>query len=608
MEKLNIVPPNNKNSQKRDSNHFSSNAKDFTNQFQTTNMINKIKNIKRRKNKRNYQNIPEFDILQNIPSNKIQPSNSNDKNNNTTHNKTLLQYAKQIIFGKTTESFKEGAEFEPDDYEGHDDYEEPETVELKGNLAFYVDQSYKSINEWSTNIAKTIYNITLTDVTDVTVDKAADDIKTIQTINSLFIAALISIWATYNWYFLMFFANDKEQHDIHITRLSEYVNDIKEKRENNKSGQFKYERIPKYAFIFDFLQYALWFPLLFEKLTLDIIPKYSSWFLNGTLCFLFIYILLFVINYSMGTFIKDFFIDLLTDASTNRILIIMFIIVFILFLSSLTDLPDGVIFCIFAIFSRLLLATVISVPLGGIITGLYFIIYSLFGKFLYKRTNTDIALNLFLISCIGVALMSSNAMPIIIIALLIVSLFTAFKPPADIEEYISNQRAEFEDAQFCNANTFANWGYDMLRQIIIVVEFIRTYLIRIVLFVLAIYSIILLFDMHNSDSQTRLYGVFLVFVLFMLKISWPLIKSAVNGIGDFFNKNKQDTPDVEPTPADIPETPTPADIPETPTPADIPEIPAPETSPASNVMPPQVPYTVNLPNTGKLIDILPPAQ
>jgi hypothetical protein len=287
----------------------------------------------------------------------------------------------------------------------------------------------------------------------------------------------------------------------------------------------------------------------------------------------------------------------------------MFIIVFILFLSSLTDLPDGVIFCIFAIFSRLLLATVISVPLGGIITGLYFIIYSLFGKFLYKRTNTDIALNLFLIACIGFALMSSNAMPIIIIALLIVSLFTAFKPPADIEEYISNQRAEFEDAQFCNANTFANWGYDMLRQIIIVVEFIRTYLIRIVLFVLAIYSIILLFDMHNSDSQTRLYGVFLVFVLFMLKISWPLIKSAVNGIGDFFNKNKQDTHDVEPaseTPTPAPETPTPTPAPETPTPetpTPTPEIPA--TPPA----PPAVALLqVRNIDSSNINNILPPAQ
>jgi len=47
MENLNIIPPNNKNSQKRDSNHFSSNTKDFTNKFQTTNMINKIKKIKR---------------------------------------------------------------------------------------------------------------------------------------------------------------------------------------------------------------------------------------------------------------------------------------------------------------------------------------------------------------------------------------------------------------------------------------------------------------------------------------------------------------------------------------------------------------------------------
>ena len=536
MENLNIIPPNNKNSQKRDSNHFSSNTKDFTNKFQTTNMINKIKKIKRRQNKRNYQNIPEFDILHNNPSNVIQSSinNNDNKLTETKLNKSILKSVKELVFGKTTEAYTA----KPEEYEGHDDHEDPETVELKGNLAFYVEESYKSINEWSTNMAKTIYNISTNTANEVSIDKAAEDIKTIQTINSLFIAAVISIWATYNWYFLMFYANDKELHDIHIPRLSEYVNDIKEKRENNKSGQFKYERIPKYAFIFDFLQYALWFPLLFEKLTLDIIPKYSSWFLNGTLCFLFIYILLFVMNYSMGTFIKDFFIDLLTDASTNKILIFMFIIVFILFLSSLADLPDGVIFCIFSIFSRLLLATVISVPFGGIITGLYFIIYSLFGKFIYKRTNTDIVLNLLLISGIIIACYSSNTMPIIIITLLLVSLFSIFKPPTDIEEYISGQHAAFENAQFCNANTIANFCYDILRQIMKIVEFIRTYLMRIVFLILVIYSIILLFGMHNSASQSHLYGVFLFTLLFMIKVSWPLIKSAIN----YFRNNNQGVP------------------------------------------------------------------
>jgi hypothetical protein len=538
MENLNIIPPNNKNSQKRDSNHFSSNTKDYTNKFQTTNMINKIKKIKKRQNKRNYQNIPEFDILHNNPSNVIQSSINNNDNKQPENklNKSILQSVKDLVFGKTTEAYTA----KPDEYEGHDDYKEPETVELKGNLAFYVEESYKSINEWSTNMAKTIYNISTNTANEVSIDKAAEDIKTIQTINSLFIAAVISIWATYNWYFLMFYANDKELHDIHIPRLSEYVNDIKEKRENNKSGQFKYERVPSYAFIFDFLQYALWFPLIFEKLTLDIIPKYSSWFLNGTLCFLFIYILLFAMNYSMGTFIKDFFIDLLTDASTNKILIFMFIIVFVLFLSSLTDLPDGVIFCIFAIFSRLLLATVISVPLGGIITGLYFIIYSLFGKILYKRTTRDIVLNVLLISGIIIACNTSNTMPIIITTLLLVSLFLIFKPPTDIEEYISGQHAAFENAQFCNANTIANFGYDILRQIMKIVEFIRTYLMRIVFLILVIYSIILLFGMHNSVSQSHLYGVFLFTLLFLIKVSWPLIKSAIN----YFRNNNQDVPDA----------------------------------------------------------------
>ena len=45
MENLNIIPPNNKNSQKRDSNHFSSNTKDFTNKFQTNWEISMFPNL-----------------------------------------------------------------------------------------------------------------------------------------------------------------------------------------------------------------------------------------------------------------------------------------------------------------------------------------------------------------------------------------------------------------------------------------------------------------------------------------------------------------------------------------------------------------------------------
>ena len=187
-----------------------------------------------------------------------------------------------------------------------------------------------------------------------------------------------------------------------------------------------------------------------------------------------------------------------------------------------------------------MLATVISVPLGGIITGLYFIIYSLFGKILYKRTTRDIVLNVLLISGIIIACNTSNTMPIIITTLLLVSLFLIFKPPTDIEEYISGQHAAFENAQFCNANTIANFGYDILRQIMKIVEFIRTYLMRIVFLILVIYSIILLFGMHNSVSQSHLYGVFLFTLLFLIKVSWPLIKSAIN----YFRNNNQDVPDA----------------------------------------------------------------
>jgi hypothetical protein len=370
MENLSSTITNAKN-EKINKHAFSRNDKKNNKDFQSANMIHKLKKIKRNRIKGNFNGIPEFDVLTNDNNSSIindDIHNSPVKNNKP--NRFSIQYITGLIFGKTIENY------EDHEYEGQDTVVDPPPANVSADIASKLEKGYDATSAWNTSLAANIIS-TFSD------DKPSpEDIDVIKTIVSYLLAGLISIWGAYNWYFLMYYAPANGIKIPSVNQIRENVQQVRDAIDNPVI--YPKPSLPWYTFLVTIFQYALWFPEVIDTFFVELFPKFTSMFLNGTACFLLIYIVLIVINQHFTLTTKDFFIDLLTDALDNTLLIIMFMVVLVLFFASLANIKMAhPVYMLFQALGKLILATVISVPAGGLLCGLYFIVYSLFGRFLY---------------------------------------------------------------------------------------------------------------------------------------------------------------------------------------------------------------------------------
>jgi hypothetical protein len=266
-----------------------------------------------------------------------------------------------------------------------------------------------------------------------TIDGGASrqDIDLIQKYVGWFEAFMLASYSVYNWYFLMFNLergkgeNDDPKKDRRYRPTRKYFDDIYN------------ERVPPQfigttgAYIILFLfEFPLFFPEMLDKILFDIVPKYSKTILNGSFCFIILlYLLFYVFSNYLKTF-KDCFIDYLDGNLNNPILgIILFVMIFLFVISLFkfgsagaskissylnqkppTEMKDMIAFTQvkmmdeankiatsakkFNLFSianfiildtivRLIILIIIGVPTAIFLIGIYLIVYSLFGIFIY---------------------------------------------------------------------------------------------------------------------------------------------------------------------------------------------------------------------------------
>lgn len=503
---------------------FSSIIDEPADDFQSAHMIQKIKKIRKKKQKQNITGMAEFDVLTNTPSSQTpivhaRTSARPDTSSSADSSPSMfsVEYWKQRVFGKTVEGAKNY--FEDSEYEGRDNLKEPESKSSKVKLTIIrgINSVYDAMNSINQTIAAGIVN-------GISVNTATDkDIAIVRNQIALLESAVVSSWMVYNWYYLMRYAKDNG------TEIPAFSRTQLLKKFDGGVGKLL-------LYLFEF---AMWFPEKLDQLLLQWIPNATSWFLNGTCLFLLIYALCLIWTKNFAIAFKNFFIDLLTDATGNTLINIMFAIVFVLFIVSIFTLnfigevkhdaaevvsivnaivnPIG---SFFKLFFRFLITIIISVPMGAVICGLYLIIYSFFGVYIYGGVN-----------------------------------WAWSSARKDIDEHLRNAKAGFEEEDMCNSGGLMAFILAILRFLFKIVDYVKEHLLKAVFFVIFFQSSMSMANNFSNGMQNRSLFIFfnIIITIALAVLVWVSIVTYV----------KHDAGATEPpsvTPPATPPVPPEADI------------------------------------------------
>jgi hypothetical protein len=461
---------------------FSSIIDEPVDDFQSAHMIQKIKKIRKKKQKQNITGMADFDVLTNTPSSQTpivdartyaRPDTSSSVDSSSIFS---VEYWKNRVFGKTIEGAKNY--FEDSEYEGRDNLKEPESQSSKVRLIIIraINSVYDTMNNINQKIAAGILN-------GISVNTATDkDIAIVRNQIALLESAAVSSWMVYNWYYLMHYAKDtgKEIPAFSRKHIMSVLGD------GGKPLLYLFE-------------YALWFPEKLDQLLLQWIPSTTSWFLNGTCQFLLIYVLCLIWTKNFAIAFKNFFIDLLTDATGNMLINIMFAIVFILFFVSIFtlnfigeikhDTQEVVsilksllspITSFFFLFIRFLITIVISVPMGAVICGLYLIIYSLFGVYIYGGVN-----------------------------------WAWSSARKDIDAHLRSSLAGFQEEDMCNSSGLMAFILAILRFLFKIMDYMKEHLLKAVFLVIFFQSSMSMANNFSNKMQNRSLIIFFNIIITM---------------------------------------------------------------------------------------------
>jgi hypothetical protein len=497
------------NTGKNSAKSFSSITDERVDDFQSADMIQKIKKIKKKKNAKNIKGIEEFDVLSNVEKPPTPPTPTNTAKTTDEPSKFSMQYIKELIYGKTVE----GAEnyFTEDEYEGRDKVKSNQSpYDPKQILLNWIESSYERVHAINHSIAKTsvdAFSIVTSSKDTISVDGDGvridtDNItraneKDIEIVQNAILSAetiFITYYITYNWFFLIYYA---KYSDIKIADLS--IEKVEEWASSNNL-----------EFLYYLFEYAFWFTSKLDNLLLHTLPEYTSRYFNGTSKFLLLYALCYRVTHSFAESFKQFFVDLLTNATGNTYINLMFAIVFILFIMSMFSFkatPQGISDTVSSMMNplwtfiksllRFFTTMVISVPAGAIICGFYLIIYSLFGSLIYGHpvySFSDWILRRKTIDYTN---------PIRV----------------DIDAYIHNDKADIEDEDMCNSGGFMSWVLWILRMIFANTGFLKAN-IQDILYSMLYFSTTLIFISQLSSNLTnKVYFIMIPFILMLYYVT-----------------------------------------------------------------------------------------
>jgi len=496
--------------------------------FQSANMLHKMKKIKHKKTQKtqkNFKTIPELDILSNVPQKNRNKTPKNKTKTTDAPSKISIQYIKQLITGDTVENF------EDNEYEGKDNIKDPAPKKLfiREQIVRSINIIYDKINYVNTFIATVITanehktNMSVSNLVNVDIqltDKNQNDVAIVRNLLVWCESAAISTVMAYQWYFLMYYTKDNDIEVPHLSRLELFKLSKQNVAENPLAGF--------YATCLYLFEFAFAFPENLDNMALKYYPAITTPYLNGTLKFLILYAICLYVTKNFAITFKNFLIDLITDATSNRLINLMFAYVFIAFFLSIFSFnfigdmkidtgtyletvgnfmnPIG---SFLRSFFRFLITMAISVPIGAISCCLYLIFYSFFGFSCYNNVKTDIG--------------------------------TVKTTWADVKMHINQTTAGFDKDDSCY-NDKHSWLYTILRIIFLVADFIKDNLSDVVYFFIFLFATVRFSSELSVTMKNRTVLIAIVAGFFSL----PAINLIIKFINLYRNKSTESTESTKP--------------------------------------------------------------
>ena len=417
-----------------------------TENFQIMNMQYKIKKVKNRKKRgENYKNIPLFETLTNDPITEIpavinagpsveefdtlpveyftdvtysgsatsraatlhplnnkNPENSGSATDNTIKNDYVNDFYHfcSNMYNKTIGSVLSpivepywGAR-DPNDYEDNVKPIDCDNKTYGAKLADFIERMYQYILALNRYIANTIL-VSFTEPASKS-QITRGDIDLLAHYVALCEAVLFSSYATFNWYYLIYYMQTKMNKpivplDISIDALFNF--------EKSNLGIFKIV-----SFFMFFFKYAVLILEIVNRFLMNMLHKFTPTSLTGSTGFIIMFFCIFYISIHFVEQIKNTLIGVLTlkpnafYISLTAIIILSFLIIDgALLLIELKPVKHIIVMIVygFIFLIKLILAALIAVPVGVMLCLFYFVIYSLFGIFLYKHAVEDLNVTIF---------------------------------------------------------------------------------------------------------------------------------------------------------------------------------------------------------------------
>jgi len=434
---------------------FSNNNNADIRDFQSENMIHKLKKIKKKKMKNNYKKVKELDIL----TNDIPLPTDNDNTINHKPSTATFQYIKNIIFNKNKPIIEKFEEHEYEGIEKQINTKVRQSVNKNREDGNIISRIYNYINSYNTYLAELL--VGENDTYNKKSEAREKDIKLVRNSIVWLECAFISSIMVYNWYFAIYFAKDK---GIHIPSFS--ADSLIEWGTNPETTE-------ENAFITIFLwffEFDLWFPEKLNWLLVDILPK-TSGILNGTCNFLFLYfVCLYCTKYFAISF-KNFFDEIFNMVSlqkfpTHPILWSMLLIIIGLFICSLMkktiaadqlqrfaeSMSGGILYMVLKgiyHFIHLIIILIFCIPAGAIGSGLYLIYMSFFSRVTWGNWKVN-------------------------------DVLFGMTSITDIDNHIRSSKAGFEETDLCNSDTLFAFLYSVLSIIFNFLDYFKEHLLKII--------------------------------------------------------------------------------------------------------------------------------
>ena len=359
--------------------------------FQTINMIYKIKKIKKNKKPKleNYKNI---ETLKNI------------------HDETIIEdNVTPIIEGLQGRVSVDDPNFlglPDEDFDGIDVPSKRVADDPRQRLIDNIDYIYARIDKFN------YYNAYIFARAFSGKKPEKNDVNVLKKYIGWFETILISYFACYNWFFIMFYRynhNDKVDEELLGKRFKTPILDTY--RLQNES----FNRVDFWGMIYKFINYFFIYCLMFveylQNIMMEKIPNMSKMIFNLKGCFVLIFFIMLYFFQYFTTWLYGFLKDVISGNTNNLTVGLMYFVLILGYFfgtynygyvvktpgytfHSFTDTFMGMPFTFITGFMRFIFIMLISVPVGAVLCVFYIVYQSLFG----------ILFNVSLLEFLGVAI------------------------------------------------------------------------------------------------------------------------------------------------------------------------------------------------------------